>query len=397
MKIKKPLLLLVPGIIIIAAFAIFFTISQANKSQKDAASTVKEHNASAENTPLPSDSPNGTSLSKPESTITSISANYTNKWGNTPGNILNGGYFASSGDYLYFDSPFPDKTLFPGLIRSMKDGITGIVKLPTEKAKSINVSGEWIYFVDSNDNLCKIKINGKDYTKIENRIVTSPIVYDNSIYYIYNNSLMKRSLNDNSPAVLLKESVSAFILSENGQSIIYIASIYTKDSFYLHKMSISNTNDDKSFLIPAKNFSGAFFSYKNYIFLSYFSSQSQNSSSIGAPTMKVYRLDTSSNNDKLEEYIDRIDGSLSISMNDKYMYCTSLAGNKLEIVKIDVENKAKQSFIPTLQANEVLLFSGILDDTAYYWSLTNNNVELWLYDMTAKTLKKNILSYGVKN
>lgn len=393
MKIKKPLLLLVPGIIIIAAFTIFFTISQFNKSEKDTASSVKEHNASAENTPLPSGSPSGTSSSKPESTITNISANYTNKWGNTPSNILNGGYFASSGDYLYFDSPFNDSSLFPGMVRSMKDGITGLVRLPVGKAHSINVLGDWIYFIDSNMNLCKTRINGKDFTRIQSGPVTSAIVYDDSIYYICNDTLMKMPLMG-STGVILKQGVVFFTLSESGQDIIYIDSISAEDKFVLHKMTLSNTNDIKTFQIPMKNFCNLFFSYKNYIYLPYYSEVSQSSSTTSTPTLKILRLNTSSNNENLENFAELKSDVLSINFDDKYMYNTSVSGNVLEIVRTDLENKSKQSFIPSLQSAGTIHFCNIINDTAYFWSNINKNTELYNYDLNTKVLKMNILNYG---
>ncbi|KPU43280.1 hypothetical protein OXPF_27210 [Oxobacter pfennigii] len=96
--------------------------------------------------------------------------------GNTNGNIMNEGYYAEAGEWIYAG-------LKDGLYKYGMDG-TGYLKVCDDNAKYINAAGDWIYYVNTSDRtLNKIKKDGTGKVKFDDGIVAAVMVSDDWIYY----------------------------------------------------------------------------------------------------------------------------------------------------------------------------------------------------------------------
>ncbi len=86
-----------------------------------------------------------------------------NTAGNSGSNVMNIGYVASQGQWVYFRNNDENGALYK--IRNDK---TGARKLSDDVPKFINVVGDWIYYVCENedDALYKIRTDGKERAKI---------------------------------------------------------------------------------------------------------------------------------------------------------------------------------------------------------------------------------------
>lgn len=97
--------------------------------------------------------------------------------GNTPGNIVNGGFIVESEGWFYLC--MPDDT------RLMKIKIDGSEKevLVEEEAMYINIIGDWLYYVSDSD-IVKIRTDGTERTIVDE--IAAPMflnVVDDWIYY----------------------------------------------------------------------------------------------------------------------------------------------------------------------------------------------------------------------
>lgn len=331
-----------------------------------------------------------TSSSGVQQTIHNIDSETSGKWGNTMGNICNGGFFASSGDYIYFNFPLTTNSKPFGLVRSMKDGITGLMPLPAYKVRFINISGEWIYFTDNNENLIRMKANGEETNLIQNGVIDNPIVYDNNIYYICNGNLMKKSIdNINTDAVLLKSNVRLFTITDDGKSIIYADIFLQNNNMILHKIGLDNTTETGSFQFPAADFTGTILSHNNYIYLSSVSSQSLDNTS--DRKMKIYRINISSRNNKPELYLQTAENMTNINLSGNYLYYLSYnyIENYYKICRKDLDsNSVQQLYTASLDNKEVLAGLSVLNNAVYYWSYSQNDLMLCVYDLDTRTLKR---------
>ena len=116
-------------------------------------------------------------------------------YGNTAGNIINYGFAAVQGDWVYFSSKADNdhlyKTRADGTERTLLDG---------NQAISINVVGDWVYYyswryighhmesgkpVDDNgySGIYKIRTDGTEKTQLNNDISNNVIVADGWVYY----------------------------------------------------------------------------------------------------------------------------------------------------------------------------------------------------------------------
>jgi hypothetical protein len=153
--------------------------------------------------------------------------------GNSNGNILNKGLAAISNGWVYFRD-------IDAQLSKMKINGSDKITLNSDFPGYINVSGEWIYYCNFNDNwnVYKAKTDGSERSKILDEKTSNLLVYDNCLYYLENISLFvtdlcKVSVNGKGKKVLAKNVVDFNIA--NG--FIYYLDESTK-SFY--KMEIGN-------------------------------------------------------------------------------------------------------------------------------------------------------------
>ena len=103
-----------------------------------------------------------------------------NEYGNTAGNLNNGGYAAVQGDWIYYSNRGQD-----GFLYKIRNDGAGKEQLNNDTSSYINVIGEWVYYRNESDknNLWKVKINGTGKTKLNNRASLNVTVAGNRIFY----------------------------------------------------------------------------------------------------------------------------------------------------------------------------------------------------------------------
>ena len=103
-----------------------------------------------------------------------------NKTGNLPGNLANLGLIAQQGNWVYFFSRVPQT----GIYKAMPDLQTALQKICDDDAYSINVVGEWVYYIERiSSKIYKINTNSKNKTLVLDTPCQYAVIKDNWIYY----------------------------------------------------------------------------------------------------------------------------------------------------------------------------------------------------------------------
>ena len=110
--------------------------------------------------------------------------NHQQNYGNTVGNIVNGGFVAQSGDWIYFS----DYNNGGYLSKARIDGSES-VQLNNDSSFFINVVDDWVYYCNDDDDDCiyRIQIDGSNRTKLNSDESGYINVVGDWIYY-FNNS-----------------------------------------------------------------------------------------------------------------------------------------------------------------------------------------------------------------
>ena len=101
--------------------------------------------------------------------------------GNTVGNLVNGGFFAQEGDWMFF-SNFEDEGR---LYKKRMDGNGTTLLSPDPWVKNINVLDGWVYYVAFEDDsrLYRVKADGSRREPLNEQNSSSVTVIDDTIYY----------------------------------------------------------------------------------------------------------------------------------------------------------------------------------------------------------------------
>jgi hypothetical protein len=169
----------------------------------------------------------------------SIEVDPTNKYGNMSGNVANGGYVSSQGNWVYYANPYDGMKLY----KIRKDG-TMKTKLCDDRVSNINVMGHVAYYVNKSSKGTLYWINTQDKRKgclndvdqnIDNLFGYGTWLYyltgDRSIYLIAINGNNRGKLSD------VKE-VNRFTLADDW--------IYFRNASGLSKMRKNGGTDKKS-------------------------------------------------------------------------------------------------------------------------------------------------------
>jgi len=106
-----------------------------------------------------------------------------NTVGNTNGNLVNNGFVAGQGNWIYFDNYNDHEYLY-----KMKTDGTGLTRLNESSSGFINVIGDWIYYgcyASDKHGIYKIRTDGTEETKLtdENAVRCLSVVGD-WLYYV---------------------------------------------------------------------------------------------------------------------------------------------------------------------------------------------------------------------
>ncbi|MFL0266649.1 DUF5050 domain-containing protein [Candidatus Clostridium radicumherbarum] len=120
-----------------------------------------------------------------------------NTEGNSSGNLLNGGYFAKQGKWIYFTLPPANYKLHP-IYRVMTDGETGLKAITKEgNFRCINVISDWVYYLDdkSGSYIFRTKTDGSLTEVVVEYTAFRMLIKDNFIYYSSPEGIYKLKLN----------------------------------------------------------------------------------------------------------------------------------------------------------------------------------------------------------
>jgi hypothetical protein len=397
-KRNKLILVLAAILLITASTAAYLQISNKKRdSLKTSTQIVKTEKPSEISSPI----------EDPQAlpTISSAEVEVSPKWGNTPSNISNGGYFAVQDGYLYFDTgnvseriPSIDSTK---ISRTKEDGITGLTLLGSRPyARNINVVGDWLYYT-SMDNIWKEKINGEGLESIKSGPITQLIIHDNIMYYLKDNILEKCSIDTPEYSSTLITNVSYFMLSEDGKNIIYIDIANYSDSvgstegakLILHKIDIEGKNKRNILELPIARGIGSIMTFKNYIYLM----TSDDLASDENPIFSIYRINTDYSQPGLERFIDGSQfmdlSSMNISAKYLYYLARPIMSNSYEIHRRDLDTN-EEEIVATSNTTYATAPIHIFDNKAYFIGGSigqehNYSASMFWVDFDKKTIKEN--------
>ncbi|MDP4091232.1 MAG: DUF5050 domain-containing protein, partial [Bacillota bacterium] len=366
----------------------------------------KPDNTSAANNPIsssePSSQPGGTSNQQDngaaESTIKDIKAVSSGKWGNSPGNIANGGLFAMQEDYLFYSNPYlitTNTNSTVNLVRTMADGITGLAALPATVFNSLNVYGNYIYYI-YNDALYRTDLNGENPTVIKQGSIRELIIYDGSLYYLDGQSVYKCSVDAVDNPLLLIDQVDKFLISEDGQQLVYTSQNSTDTRFHQDIYLLELNSGNKRLLISSSDTVGYindFTVYRNCLY--FISSSNFEHPEKDSIYFTLYKLDfsTEQSTTKKPAILDMdVQNISSMNLNGNYLYYTyktSPTSNTL-ICRRNLDDNSKESY--NLDSNSMPLSPiFVFGDKVYFFgSGSNARNELASFDFATKKLIKNM-------
>lgn len=243
------------------------------------------------------------------------------KFGNTEGNIINGGYAVKQGDWIYY-CKYDSNANYPmapnsSSIYKMKSDRSSNTKLITAYASHLNIKGEWLYYISKSDNkIYKVKTNGKNNQKVSDITVSNDmIIVGNWIYVSNDNSSIRKIKLDGSEYDHLWGTQRDFIVYGDN---IYFNYMGDDDSIWKTTSNSYKLNDEPSYHLNI---------YRNNI---YFNDTEDNICSIS--------IDGGSKN------IIGTDRASSILVDEGWLYYSNKNDNdKLYKMKIDGTNKTKLS------------------------------------------------------
>ena len=177
----------------------------------------------------------------------------TNTYGNTSGNLVNIGYVAQQGDWIYFSclndygktAKLADNTT--SLYKMRTDGTEKTEMLNNFPASEINVIGDWIYY-RKNNLLYKIRTDGTDETSISSNKAAGIVVVSDWIYYsnLSDQGFLYKIHTDGKEDTKLNN-VCSLNINVVGDWIYYLTSIYDNNQMYyaINKIRTDGTNETK--------------------------------------------------------------------------------------------------------------------------------------------------------
>lgn len=146
--------------------------------------------------------------------------------GNTPGNLSSGGVLAFSDDTVFYCDIAKGNSLY-----ALRDGKSTL--LCDGNISSLNIVGEYLYFVDKarNYSIFKMKFDGSEYARVADVMATNLIVLGNKMYFINWN-----------------EECRVYSMDTNGKNLTQISDISTEMLYcYGTNLYINDRNDEANF------------------------------------------------------------------------------------------------------------------------------------------------------
>ncbi len=267
--------------------------------------------------------------------------------GNTTSNLAFGGQLASDDEWEYILAASDNIHMINGsLYKTKKDG-SELTKLTNDAVGSINIVGDWIYYIKWNEyvpeGIYRIKKDGTQNEQVQKGHFANMIIVDNIIYFVNQDdyNIYKKRIDGNSLEFILKD--GAPIQYENG----YLYYTVFPD---VYRINLSNSAEPEKVAENVEHY----IVYKD----------------------SVYYLDRAQKTKLMKKVIgddnaivlhDNIDFYFSVS-DDKIFFMTEKRG---EILTMDLDgNNIKP--IPEGKYAPIRQIHGVVGDIIYYWVINDD-------------------------
>ena len=239
-------------------------------------------------------------------------------------------YLNSDGNYLYFVESNDEKY---NLVKMKKNGKDKEIIIEDIDEKMITVTDGWIYY-SQDDNFYKIKTNGKDRIKLLNKDVVAYQIDGNNIYYAYKDGIdcIIAKIKTNGTEIIELESNCNPNFYVDGNKIYYIKEEYNSEKYeYEYTLCEMKESGEKKEITKLPNTIKQINMSEDGIY--YLTTENYEK-------YELYKMDYSGkNNDKIED--TRLNTKINIIGKDVY-YMDLIGGTNTAIYRIDIKNANKQ-------------------------------------------------------
>ena len=266
------------------------------------------------------------------------------KTGNTNANLNNLGFTVQNNRWIYY----------LGFNEGEADGIYKVKGNKNEKiiedaAFYLNEFDKNIYYLDSKENIVKIKVNGENKeTVIEDVDLEKFIIVDNWIYYFDEAKLCRATVNGDKKQIILEKTIENYEIYKE-----YIYYSYKSDGKYIIAKIKTNGRDNTKLDSDAGN---TFFIKDNNI---YYISETKNNDKY-----EIYRIKTNGENkEKIADISSEIDMDTINLYDNEIYYLKNNEDSKISIFKMNLKNKEE---IKVTEINGYSTYINIIDNWIYY-------------------------------
>ena len=279
-------------------------------------------------------------------------------YGNTGGNIVNGGYVAIQNEKIYYSDYLDGNSLY-----LMNKDETGKTKLNDDASSYINVAEDWIYYINGSDEnkIYKMKTDGSGRAKLTDEYCSGLTVEGDWIYYISitDDGRIYRIKTDGTGRMRLNDKRSTN-LTVNGSWVYFLSyEYYLSDNgtVNLTPGGISRVRTDGTREMLIEEGYGAFAIYDGYVYYAnhYDGGKLYRKKIDGTGSMKLsddIPVDINAegdwiyycnNSDESKLYKTKTDGSGRIKLSDNQCSRPNVTGewiyyiNKMDIDQTDSE------------------------------------------------------------
>lgn len=298
--------------------------------------------------------------------------NRKTKIGNTNTNLNNLGFATQNNGWVYY----------LGFDEGQSDGIYKLKgnknkKIIDDYALYLNESDKNIYYLDSEENIVKIKTNGEDKeTVIEDVDIEKFIIVDDWIYYFDEAKLCKIRTNGKEKQIILEKSIENY---EFNKDCIYYS--YKDNGKYI--IAKIKTNGEDNIKI-SENTGATFFIKGNYIYYIYENYYEENNE------YKNELWKTKINGKNKEKIADLSEkmyiNSVNFNGNEIY-YLKKDEETKLAIYKINLKEGKETKVV---DVNGYVTYLNIIDNWIYYPDVDENGNDAMFRIKTNGTEKQNL-------
>lgn len=308
-------------------------------------------------------------------------------FGNSQGNIYNGGYFAMQNNYIYFS--YVDNKTRKGfnLSKSRPDASTSLTELYNRQASCINIIDQWIYFINSQGAICKVNLAGDNFTIVKTGKFYSLLAFDNQLYFMEKSNIYVMPIDDSNNVSLIASNAISFTISDDGKNLFYLEQSLELTNRSVYQISLKNLQSKLLIKSSEQSTFIGLYTHKNSLFvqglffeqIAYIPVEKINIIKIDIPSAAVVDDKYLSINSEMYTQFNVAGGNLLAVTYDNAA---------LSIYKKDLENGSQEKLKFDTNNFEPVNFYAF-DSKLYILMRDFINSELWIYDFSTRNLKRN--------